>query len=414
MTAHESPSPESPRPLDPLALAPQIEHQSIFRWFFFGVFAFLLWQLLLILSLFSDAIIWAVSLALVFSPVYRWLQHRFPDRRNLVALGSTLGVLLLVLLPLMTIFWIVVQQSAQLYPTVNNWIINLQENGSVSLFYMLPAFMQDIWLQVGEYIGTNPLLAQFDLSDFMLGNVNTMSLSIANFGAATARNILVGFVNLLLILVLMFFCFRDGERFLSWLFAIVPMSTTHVQAVALRVYQTITAVISGALLTAGAQGALAMVGYLIAGVPLAIFFGVLTGISGMIPVVGAGLIWLPIGLFIFMDEPGWGIFVLVWGFFLVSLIDNFLKPIFIGSQTRMPILLIFCAIIGGMNIYGFTGVIIGPILIALLLAFITIYRDYYLPGVDKEHPEVELVGVAREPALDGAASGSDTSGSFRV
>jgi predicted PurR-regulated permease PerM len=150
--------------------------------------------------------------------------------------------------------------------------------------------------------------------------------------------------------------------------------------VALRVYQTITAVISGALLTAGAQGLLAMIGYLIAGVPLAVFFGVLTGISGMIPVVGAGLIWAPIAVFVFLEDPSWGIFVAVWGFVLVSLADNFLKPVLIGSQARMPILLVFCAIIGGMNVYGVTGVIIGPILIAVLLAFITIYRDSYLDG----------------------------------
>lgn len=398
MTVHRPPPAEQKSPLDPLALPPGMEHHGIFRWFFFGVFAFLLWQLLLILSLFSDAIIWAVSLALVFAPFYRYLQRRFPDRRNLVALGSTLGVLLLVLLPLLTIFWIVVQQSAQLYPTVSGWIAGLQQDGGVGLFYMLPVFVQDIWLDVSRYISSNPLLAQFDLTEFMLGNINAMSLSIANFGATTARNILIGFVNLLLILVLMFFCFRDGERFLSWFFAILPMSTTHVQDVALRVYQTINAVISGALLTAGAQGALAMIGYLVAGVPLAIFFGVLTGVAGMIPIVGASLVWLPIGVFIYMDEPRWGIFIFVWGFFVVSLIDNFLKPIFIGSQTRMPILLIFCAIIGGMNIYGFTGVIIGPILIALLLAFITIYRDYYLPGVRNAASEVEIVTVIGEPA----------------
>jgi predicted PurR-regulated permease PerM len=70
--------------------------------------------------------------------------------------------------------------------------------------------------------------------------------------------------------------------------------------------------------------------------------------------------------------------VLLWGFFLVSLIDNLLKPILIGSKTRMPILLVFCAMIGGANIYGVTGFLIGPILIAILLAFITIYREYYL------------------------------------
>ena len=126
------------------------------------------------------------------------------------------------------------------------------------------------------------------------------------------------------------------------------------------------------------QGALALIGYLIAGVPLALFFGVLTGFAALIPVVGAALIWLPIGVFVLLEAPGWGVFILLWGLFLVSLIDNLLKPIIIGNRTRMPILLIFCAMIGGANVYGVTGFIIGPILVSVLLAFITIYREYYL------------------------------------
>jgi len=379
MTANQSPAPppDEPPRLLPL-IPPSVEQRSIFRWFFFGVFAFLLYQLLLILSLFSDAIIWAGSLTLVFVPVYRFLQRRLPMRRNLVAAASTLGVLLLVLVPMLAMFWVVVQQSAQVYPTVSAWVAELNAQGSASFIAGLPNFMQVWWQNISAWVVQNPYLSQFNFDEFMLANVDAMSLAIANFGAAAARNLLLGMINLLLILFIMYFCFRDGERFLQWLYSMVPMADAHVEEVALRVYQTITAVISGALLTAGAQGLLAMIGYLIAGVPLAVFFGVLTGISGMIPVVGAGLIWAPIAVFVFLEDPGWGMFVAVWGFVLVSLADNFLKPILIGSQARMPILLVFCAIIGGMNVYGVTGVIIGPILIAVLLAFITIYRDSYL------------------------------------
>src|SRR5690606_3363701 len=118
-------------------------------------------QLLLILSLFSDAIIWAGSLTLVFVPVYRMLQRRFPARRNTVAAASTLGVLLLVMLPLMFMFWIVVQQSAQLYPVVSNWLAELNEDGSASIVSRLPDFLQQ-WLQgIGAYMAQNPYLSQF-------------------------------------------------------------------------------------------------------------------------------------------------------------------------------------------------------------------------------------------------------------
>jgi len=376
----------SPKSADLHILIPAAQEQRrIFRWFFFGFFAFLLYQLLLILSLFADVIIWACSMSAVFWPVFRKVQKRFPDRQNLAAGLCTVGVLLLVLVPVIFIFSIVIAQSTQLYPTVQSWLEVISAEDSAGFVSVLPQFMQDWLLKIEDWIATVPALSNFDFGDFMLGNVDTISASLAGFGTATARNLIFGFVNLLLILALMYFVFRDGEKFMNWFFDIVPMETDHVQTVALRVYQTVTAVIGSALVTASVQGVIALVGYLIAGVPLALLFGVLTGFAALIPVVGAGLVWLPIGLFIFFQDPGWGIFIMVWGFLLVSMIDNFLKPLLIGSQARMPFLLIFCAMIGGANIYGVTGFIIGPILIALLLAFITIYRDYYLPGKDEDN-----------------------------
>lgn len=374
-------APASPEPVDTSPLLPlpaPAAQKKIFRWFFFGFFAFLLYQLLLILSLFADVIIWACSLALVFWPVYRFIQRRMPERPALSAGLCTIGVLLLVLIPLSAIFTVVVAQSTQLYPTVQEWLASVQEADESNLVTLLPEFMQDWWHRAAAWLETMPMLADFDFAGFVLGNADTLSSTLADFGAATARNIIFGFINLLLILVLMYFCFRDGEKFLRWFFDVLPMESLHAQEVAGRAYDMVTAVIRGALLTAFMQGALALIGYLIAGVPLALFFGVLTGFSALIPVVGAGLIWLPVGLFTFMQDPVWGTFVMVWGFFLVSLIDNLLKPIFIGSKTRMPILLIFCAMIGGANVYGVTGFIIGPILVSVLLAFITIFREYYL------------------------------------
>jgi predicted PurR-regulated permease PerM len=359
-------------------LPPPSDQRTIFRWFFFGVFAFLLYQLILILSLFGDVIIWACSLSLVFWPVYKQMERRLQSR-NLAAGVCTGAVLMLVMVPLIVVFWIVGVQSTQLYPTVQAWMNQINSGSGVDLVAMLPEMLRGPVQSVVTWVETMPLLANFDFGQYLLSNVEGGSVFLANLGAATARNVLFGLINLILILVLMYFCFRDGERFLRWFLDILPMETQQSHAVALRVYDTVTAVIRAALITASVQGALALVGYLIADVPLALLFGVLTGFAALIPVVGAGLVWLPVGIFTFTQTPGWGLFLLGWGFFLVSMIDNFLKPILIGNQARMPILLIFCAMLGGANVYGVTGFIVGPILIALLLAFIAIYRDYYLP-----------------------------------
>ncbi|MEI7950885.1 MAG: AI-2E family transporter [Gammaproteobacteria bacterium] len=358
----------------------------LFRWFFFGVFAFLLYQLLLILSLFSNVIIWAVSLTLVFWPAFRLLQKRMHGRSTSASLLFTTGVLLLVLLPVATLFWVVIAQSAQLYPTVSHWISDLNTRAHGDVLTLLPQWMQANWSQLRGYLQSNPALAQFDPQQFLLNNTDALSLRLADVGAATARNILLGIVNLTLIVVLMFFCFRDGERFLQWLFSIIPMRREQTESVALRIYMTTTAVIRGAMLTSVAQGVLAIIGYLIAGVPLAVLFGVLTGLAGMIPVIGGGLIWLPVGLFMMTESEFWGFFVIVWGLILISLSDNVIKALFIGKEAGMPVLLIFCSMLGGVNVYGFTGLIVGPILMAVLMSFIAIYREQYLvektPGND--------------------------------
>ncbi|MFM1895777.1 MAG: hypothetical protein RLZZ385_851, partial [Pseudomonadota bacterium] len=339
----------------PLPIPPPEKQLRYFRWFFFGLLAFLLYQLILILSVFADAIIWAASLTLVVWPVFKQVQLRLPGRPGMAAALCTAAVLLLVLVPLVLLFNVVVVQSGLLYPVVEQWLANAANPEQGQATGMLPAFMTDALSALREGLSRVPLLAGLDLNALVLDNVNTISARLADFGAATARSILFGLVNLVLILFLMYFCFRDGQRFIHWCFEIIPMETRHAEAIANRVYQMVTAIIRGALITATVQGTLATIGYLLAGVPLAVFFGVLTGFFALVPLVGAGLVWFPVGLFMMTQSVGWGVFILVWGFFLVSMIDNLLKPILIGNETRMPILLIFCAMLGGASVYGVTG-----------------------------------------------------------
>lgn len=375
----------------------RVERRRYFRWFFFGFLLFLLYQLTLILSLFFSVIVWASSLSLVFWPVHRRVQKRFRKRRSVAAVLTTSGVVGLVVIPLTALFYVVLLQSAELYPTLENWLERLALTSREGFDTMLPPFMQETWAGFQSWRAGVPFLADVDVQGFLLQNIDALSLQLADFGTSAARNLVLGLINFILVIVLMYFCFRDGERFMEWFFDVIPMESRHAQDIAGRAYQTVRAVINGALVTASMQGLLALVGYWIAGVPLALLFGVLTGFAALIPVVGAGLVWFPLGIIVFMDNPGWGLFLMGWGFFLVSLIDNLLKPFLIGSQTRMPILLIFCAMIGGANVYGVSGFLIGPILVAVLMACITIYREYYLSGQDQLDLEFSS-GSKQEPA----------------
>ncbi|MCC6202454.1 MAG: AI-2E family transporter [Gammaproteobacteria bacterium] len=406
-------APSNPEPGHATAAPPVIitthlgnaEKRLIFRIFFFGAFALLLYHILRVLALFSDAIIWSASLALVFFPINLLFRRRLSARNGLAAGFGTVAVLLLVLIPLLLIGRIAMEQAAQLYPTVRDWITDLRAQDAISVETMLPAWLRDRINAIGDFLTRADLIEDFDLDSLLLQNIDIAGVQLANFGGHAARNILAIAGNLLLVAFGMFFCFRDGDRFVTKLIEITPMPTEQATAIAARVYLTVTAIIRGALVTAAVQGVLATIGYMLAGVPLALFFGIVTGIVAMIPVVGAALIWAPLGIVVMQHSPGWGLFVLAWGFFVVSLIDNVLKPILIGRGARLPILLMFLGVIGGINVYGFSGIIIGPILVACLLAFIQIYREHYAatahgPGsvAVTAGAEPETVAATSEPA----------------
>jgi predicted PurR-regulated permease PerM len=169
--------------------------------------------------------------------------------------------------------------------------------------------------------------------------------------------------------------FRDGEAFLTWFLNILPMETSHKQAVARSAYETFKAVTIGVFLTAAAQGIVAMIGFLLAGVRLPVVLGIATGVASLL---GASfIVTVPVALIVMMERSAAGIFLLIWGLTAVGWLDNFLKPILIGSRARMPFVLVFFSILGGLKMYGLLGLILGPILVAAVLAFVRIYREAY-------------------------------------
>ena len=132
-----------------------------------------------------------------------------------------------------------------------------------------------------------------------------------------------------------------------------------------------------AVLTAASQGFLAGVGFALAGVPVPVFLGFTAAFAALVPPFGPTLVWLPVALYQLTQSKAAGLFLLLWGALVVSTVDNFLRPMLIGSKAKLPFLLLFFGILGGLRTYGFLGLILGPLLIAMTLAFIQIYREEY-------------------------------------
>jgi predicted PurR-regulated permease PerM len=148
-------------------------------------------------------------------------------------------------------------------------------------------------------------------------------------------------------------------------------------AVLTRMHEMLEAVVRGMVITAALQGVLTGIGLVFAGVPYAAFLGVLSGCAALLP-FGTFLVWLACAIYLFaIGSIGSGIFLVLWGTFVISLVDNFVRPIVIGGRAQISTLLLFFGMIGGLEAYGFLGLFVGPALIATVAAFIEIYRQEY-------------------------------------
>ena len=338
----------------------------MFRYFFFAIFALLLYQLLQIFSPFFTALAWSVTLTLMFYPLHQWVQRRLIKQGHTAALISTAIVALAVIVPLLLFIGFLIRESAHLYPVARAWLESTRDSG-------LPQPLSSLWQKVQALLdGFN-----IDLRSFFLKNLGELGASLGELGGAIARNVVFLAINLVVLLMTLFFLLKDGAAVTHWFLDLVPMERSHKERLALRLYETVTAVVRGALLTAASQGLLAGLGFTMAGVPVPVFLGFATAFAALVPPFGPALIWLPVSLYQLTQSKGAGIFLLIWGALVVSTADNVLRPILIGSKAKLPFLLLFFGILGGIRVYGFLGLIMGPLLIAMTLAFIQIYREEY-------------------------------------
>lgn len=176
-----------------------------------------------------------------------------------------------------------------------------------------------------------------------------------------------GLLQLALVIFFAFFIFRDAEKYVA---ALRNGSRKLAGDLGERMLKlaagTVTGVMVGIVGTAAAQAFVAMIGYLIAGVPGVVMLTFMTFIFSMIPVIGSTLIWLGAAWWLYNSgQPGWAIFMVLWGMFGISSVDNFIKPILISRTSSLPLLLIVVGIFGGVLVFGFIGLFLGPTLLAL-------------------------------------------------
>ncbi len=350
-----------------------MSREQLFAAFFFAVFLFLLYQLYLFVAAFFAPLVWAGILALTFYPLTAWLVRAFGGRRTVAAFVLVLAVTVVAILPSFYLGSLLVREATGAYLGVQHAV----QQGEL---LRLAERLQASWLG-GAWARVAPLFARFsiDLSDLVLRATNWVSDQIVGQATSLARNVLVTVLDFVLMLVALFFFFRDGEAMAARLRDLLPMERVHKDAVFNRLYTTLTAVVQSMVVTAGAQGLLAGIGYwLLGGLQFSVFLGFLTALASFLPLAGPALLWSGAAIYLALaGHVGRAIALGLWGALVVSTVDNWIKPLFIGGRTKLPTFLLLLSILGGLQTYGFLGVFLGPVVVAILVVFVDIYREEY-------------------------------------
>jgi len=361
-----------------------VSRELLFAAFFFAVFMFLLYELFQFLAESAGPLMWAAILALTFYPFTTRLTRTFRGARGVAAVVLVLLVTAGAILPTVWLGSMLVREASQAYEQAQSMVATGQLDQLLAT--ARTSWPGRLWERV-----TAPFAGRIDIDPaaLALGATRSVSQALAGQTAALARNALLTLVNFALMLVALFFFFRDGERMAAAVRDLLPMSEDHKAAIFRRLYDTLTAVVQSMLLNAVVQGVLGGIGYwLIGGLQLSVLLGFFTALSSLIPVTGAMAVWGSCALYLaVIGETGRAIGLTLWGLLVVSMVDNVIRPLFIGGRARLPTFLLLFAILGGLQIYGFLGVFVAPVMLALVLSFVQIYRELYPLGGPAPEPE---------------------------
>jgi predicted PurR-regulated permease PerM len=331
----------------------------------------------------SGAIMGALIIGVAFHPMHQHLQRRLPrmSATNQALLTDFL-VLLFLIVPVVLVLWMVVNEAQGLAPSMKQWqetFKDLREGRAIETIGGLKRVRA--WLY--QTVGVSP--SQFRQEIISIGNGVVERISVS--GASLMKNSISFAINIVVMLLTLFFVFRDGDRMHDRFMSYIPLNDDLKAELSDRSHSTITGVLRGWFLTSLAQGLAAGIGYFIVGAPAAALLATLTAFTGLIPSIGTALVWLPLSIFyLSTHEIFKGVFLMVWGTLIVGLLDNFLRPYLVHDKADLPFLALFFAILGGLDAWGFKGAILGPLLIAIAPLLLNAYRNRYLTARHQSAP----------------------------
>lgn len=319
---------------------------------------------------FFDALLIAVVVAILVWPAHAWIVRRVGGRR-VVGTGFTLTALTVGIVgPTAGLFVLV---SGELVQLVNRVSDRVQDGSLNAWLYGALQSRPVAWI-------TDSMGGPGALADALRGAAQDAALTVAG---AVSQNVpdLVGITGLALLKVVVFYLaigtlLHQGEGLGPWVTRVSPLQPEHTK----RLYEVFAEfarnVVLAGIVAGMLQGVVAGVGYGFAGVGRAWLFALLTGVLAYVPFIGTALVWVPLTVLLIAEgRYGAATFLVAWSILLTGTVDNLVKPLIVRGRTSVPAVLVFVGVFGGLAAFGLIGVLVGPVLIAMLLALVQIYTE---------------------------------------
>ncbi len=347
----------------------------------FGIAAWLCW---LMLRPFVGVLLWAIVLVVVFYPAHRRLKD-WIGNSGTAAACSTLLVIVTILLPVVLITYAV---GRELRGAVENF------QGGLGRVLDMPA-IQPVVRWLSQYVDVNAWRS----GDYVATHLQAWSAAIAGPTLMFVGGIVSALVQTLLVVFTMFYFFRDADSMRHAIYDVVPLEYEQSHDIVMRTREVIGATIYGVLAISVIQGTLGFLIFLVLGLPSPLLWGVVMLLMSMIPMAGAFVVWVPASLYLLLTGSYIKALLLAgWGVLVIGSIDNFLSPRLVGRRARLHELLIFFSVLGGLQVFGVLGLVLGPVLAAVTLALIEVVRQANRPPSQtrKETTVIEAQAEVRE------------------
>ncbi|WP_027994959.1 AI-2E family transporter [Simplicispira psychrophila] len=330
---------------------------KVFLWLLVAVslaFAAILWP-------FYEAIFWGVTLAIIFSPLHKILLRRMPLHPNLAALATLSLCLVVAILPMVLLGISLAQEASHIYDRLRTGQLDIG-----SYFQQIVAAMPSWTVGLLDRLGLSSVTElQQKLSSIAVQGSQFVATRALNIGQNTFQFV-IGFG---IMLYLLFFLLRDGSALAQRIRDAIPLEDHHKRNLSHKFTTVTRATVKGNIVVAATQGMLGGFIFWALSIQGPVLWGVLMAFLSLLPAIGAGLIWIPVAIYFFATGAIWqAVTLTVFGVGVIGLVDNVLRPILVGKDTKMPDYVVLISTLGGMSIFGLTGFVIGPVIAALFIA----------------------------------------------